>query len=105
MPYDDRDDDDLDDLDISIGRNRRGVNIPNYLILSILTTLFCCWILGIPAIVYAAKVNTLVAQGDYEGARAASNTARAWCIANMVLCLIGMFLYCAAIIATDRRGF
>ncbi len=42
MAYDDRDDDSWDDLDISIGRHRREENIPNYLALSILTTIFCC---------------------------------------------------------------
>ncbi len=55
------------------------VVIPNYLWQAIVCTLCCCWPLGIPAIVYAAQVNTKVGQGDMEGARNASNNARMWC--------------------------
>ena len=55
------------------------VVIPNYLWQAIVCTLCCCWPLGIPAIVYAAQVNTKVGQGDLEGARQASKNARMWC--------------------------
>ena len=53
--------------------------IPNYLWQAIVCTACCCIPLGIPAIVYAAQVNTKVAQGDIEGARASSKNARMWC--------------------------
>ena len=46
-------------------------NIPNYLWQSIVVTLFCCLPFGIPAIVYAAKVDTLKAQGNIAEAMAA----------------------------------
>lgn len=55
------------------------VVIPNYLWQAIACTVCCCWPLGIPAIVYAAQVNTKVGQGDMEGARAASKNAKMWC--------------------------
>jgi hypothetical protein len=57
-----------------------GANIPNYLWQSIVVTIFCCWPLGIPAIVYAAKVDGLRARGDIAGAMAASSSAKTWCI-------------------------
>lgn len=53
--------------------------IPNYLWQSIVVTLFCCWPLGIPAIVFAAKVDGFVARGDIAGAREASGKAKMWC--------------------------
>jgi predicted RNA-binding Zn-ribbon protein involved in translation (DUF1610 family) len=53
--------------------------IPNYLVQSILVTLFCCLIFGIIAIVHAAQVNTKVAAGDHAGAQEASRKAKMWC--------------------------
>ena len=53
--------------------------IPNYLWQAIVCTVCCCIPLGIPAIVYAAQVNTKVVQGDLEGARQSSNNAKMWC--------------------------
>jgi hypothetical protein len=50
--------------------------IPNYLVQSILATLFCCMPLGIVSIVYAAQVNTKQAAGDYAGALNASKQAK-----------------------------
>src|SRR6478752_9603334 len=49
-----------------------GPPIPTYLWQSIVVTFFCCLPLGIPAIVYAAKVDGLKASGDIQGAMAAS---------------------------------
>ena len=53
--------------------------IPNYLVQSILVTLFCCMPLGIPAIVFASQVNGKIAAGDTAGAREASRLAKIWC--------------------------
>ena len=53
--------------------------IPNYLVQSILVTLFCCLPLGIPAIVFAAQVNGKVQSGDIQGAMESSRTAKMWC--------------------------
>jgi hypothetical protein len=53
-------------------------SVPNYLVQSILVTVLCCWPFGIPAIVYAAQVNSKLAQGDYQGAVAASKNAKMW---------------------------
>ncbi|MFD0895150.1 CD225/dispanin family protein [Luteolibacter ambystomatis] len=55
-----------------------GGEIPNYLWQSIVVTILCCWPLGIPAIVFAAKVDGLKARGDIAGALAASKNAKTW---------------------------
>jgi Interferon-induced transmembrane protein/GYF domain 2 len=54
-------------------------DIPNYLVQSILVTLFCCIPFGIPAIVNAARVDTKVMAGDLAGALESSRRARMWC--------------------------
>jgi hypothetical protein len=61
----------------------------NYLVWSILVTLFCCLIPGIVAIVFSAQVNGLWAQGRYAEAQKASARARTWVIISAVLGLIG----------------
>jgi hypothetical protein len=47
----------------------------NWLVESILVTLFCCLPFGIAGIVNAANVNSKYAAGDYIGAEAASKAA------------------------------
>ena len=76
-----------------------GVAVPNYMIGSILTTLFCCLISGIVAIVYSSQVNTKLAQGDIEGAKAASKTAKTWIIINLAIGLLYALLVIAAVLA------
>lgn len=50
----------------------------NWLVESILVTLFCCLPFGIAGIVFASQVNTRFASGDYEGALQASQNAAKW---------------------------
>lgn len=71
--------------------------VPNYLAWSIIVTVLslclCCivgTIPGIVAIVFSAKVNTLLGQGDLAGAQRASNTAKTWCWVTTGLCIIGL---------------
>lgn len=51
---------------------------PNYLVFAILVTIFCCQILGIVSIVFAAQVNSKWNAGDFEGALSASKNAKLW---------------------------
>jgi hypothetical protein len=84
-----------------------GANIPNYLWQSIVVTIFCCWPFGIPAIVYAAKVDGLKARGDIAGAMAASASARTWCIvsAGVILGFAVLWLIAVAIGAASSIQF
>ncbi|MDF3078901.1 MAG: CD225/dispanin family protein [Sphingobacteriaceae bacterium] len=50
----------------------------NWLVESILVTIFCCLPLGIVSIVNAAQVNSRYNAGDYAGAQAASKEAGKW---------------------------
>lgn len=69
-----------------------NVAVPNHMVGAILTTVFCCLIGGIIAIVYASQVNTKLAQGDIAGAQAASKAANGWIIANVILgVVVGLF--------------
>lgn len=52
----------------------------NYLVLAILTTLFCFPPFGIVSIVKATSVNTLWSQGRWAEAQAASASARTWAL-------------------------
>lgn len=54
------------------------VQSKNYLIESILVTIFCCQPFGIISIVYASQVNSKYALGDYEDAKIISKNARKW---------------------------
>lgn len=77
-----------------------NVVVPNHMVGAILTTLFCCLIGGIIAIVYASQVNTKLAQGDIAGAQAASRTANGWIIANVIFGLIIPVFYAIVIAAS-----
>lgn len=51
----------------------------NHLIWAILTTIFCCFPFGIPAIVYSAQVDSRWSQGDKVGAKQKAENAKKWC--------------------------
>lgn len=73
----------------------------NYLALSILATIFCCWPLGIPAIVNAARVDKYWREGDNQSAADASNKAKRWTIiAALAGIVIYSFLFFAAMADT-----
>ncbi len=55
-----------------------GAKPKNWILESILVTLFCCLPLGIVGIVNASKVDSKYASGDYAGAQKASEDAAKW---------------------------
>ncbi|SDZ08204.1 Interferon-induced transmembrane protein [Micromonospora pattaloongensis] len=61
-----------------------GLKPDNYLAWSIVSTIMCCWPMGIPAIVFASRVDSAWIRGDYLGAHEASRKARGWTIASAV---------------------
>lgn len=54
------------------GQPQKPINGTTYLIFAIISTLLCCLPLGIVAIVYACKINSLQRSGDYAGAQNAA---------------------------------
>lgn len=71
----------------------RPAVVPNYLVWSILTTLFCCLPLGVVSLINAAKVDSLVAGGDHDAARVASAQAKKFAIWAAATWGVAMSLY------------
>ena len=65
----------------------------NYLIESILATIFCCLPLGIVSIVFASQVNSKFSVGDYEGAQIASDNAKKWMNWSVISAIVIAVLY------------
>jgi len=70
--------------------------VPNHLawaiVSTVLATCLCCplGLIGIVAIVFSSKVNSLLRIGDLAGAQRASNTAKTWCWVATALAIIGL---------------
>jgi len=79
--------------------------VKNYLVESILCLLCCGGVFAIPALVYAAQVNSKLAQGDYNGAVEASDNAKRWCIIAVCIAVfcngLGLAFYLLAAIAAN----
>lgn len=54
--------------------------VKNYLTEAILCLVCCGGVFAIPAIIYAAQVNTKLQAGDYQGAVDSSQNAKKWCL-------------------------
>jgi hypothetical protein len=78
--------------------------LPNYLWQSIVVALFCCQPLGIPAIVFAAKVDERILRGDIAGARDASRKAKMWCLWSLAAWLVFILCYGALIFYMVSTG-
>jgi hypothetical protein len=52
-----------------------SATVPNNMVLAIIS-IFCCWPLAIPAIIFASQVNQKIAAGDLAGAQDASKKAK-----------------------------
>lgn len=69
--------------------------VPNHLVGAILVTVCCCMPLGVVSILYAAKVNGLLAAGKLRDAQDASKNASIWMwvafglgIVSNIICII-----------------
>lgn len=86
-------------------------SIPNHLAWSIVSTVLatclCCplGLIGIVGIVFSNKVNTLLNQGDFDGARRASDTAKTWCWVATALAIIGLLLNIAMFATGGMEGY
>src|SRR6185436_9110314 len=66
--------------------------VPNYLVPAIIS-IFCCWPLAIPAIIFATQVNGKVAAGDMAGAQDASKKAKMFSFIAIGLGVAGILIY------------
>ena len=71
--------------------------VPNYLVPAIIS-IFCCWPLAIPAIIFATQVNGKVAAGDIAGAQEASKKAKMFSFIAIGLGLAGILIYIIMIV-------
>src|SRR5260370_18959933 len=69
-----------------------SATVPNYLVPDIIS-IFCCWPLAIPAIIFATQVNGKVAAGDIAGAQDASKKAKMFSFIAIGLGLLGIVIY------------
>lgn len=74
------------------------------LVWAILTTLFCCLPLGIVSIVFASKVDSLYAAGDYEGANQAAASAKKWALFAAIGWVVLVVLYIVFIVFLGATG-
>lgn len=69
-----------------------GTPPSNFLIPAILS-IFCCWPLAIPAIIFAMQVNSKAAAGDMQGAMEASKKAKMFSYIGLGLGAISLILW------------
>ena len=69
-----------------------SATVPNYIVPAIIS-IFCCWPLAIPAIIFATQVNGKVAAGDIAGAQEASKKAKMFAFIAIGLGLVGILIY------------
>ena len=86
-------------------------NVPDYLVQSILVTIFCCLPFGIAAIVFAAQANSKKGAGDFGGALESANKAKTFCWIAAGIGLVVGVLYLIFVVAlagsstTSDTGF
>ena len=73
--------------------NTGGRPPKNWLVESILATLFCCLPLGIVGIINATKVESLWNSGDHAGAEKAAADAKKWTMLGFWIGLAFIVLY------------
>ncbi len=76
----------------------------NYLVWAILSTVLCCWPLGIPAIVFSTQVNSKWAMGDRAGAIESARKAKAFAMWGAISVGIIVVLYVLLLIVLALIG-
>ena len=79
----------------NVNANFSGNNLPpkNWLIESILVTVFCCLPLGIVGIINASSVEGKYAKGDIEGANKASSLAKTMVLISAISGFVGVIVW------------
>lgn len=73
--------------------------VKNNLVWAILSTIFCCVPFGIVAIVYAAQVDSKLANHDYNGAVESANKSKTWCWVAFGCGLTALIVYIVIVAA------
>lgn len=81
------------------------VNWVPYLVLSIISTLCCCPPFGIVAIVFSAKINNAMNEGNAEEAKKSAKRAKIWIIVAFVTGIISYILYFALVGFIGAAGY
>lgn len=76
----------------------------NWLVESILVTIFCCLPFGIVAIINAANVNSRLSVGDYAGAQEASANAGKWVKYSLITWAVISVLYVLLVVVLGVGG-
>ena len=80
----------------------------NYLVWAILSTICCCVITGIIAIIYSAQVNGKWQSGDQAGAEQASSRAKMWFVIGIAIwavVVLGYVIYIVSVGAEALNNF
>ena len=76
----------------------------NYLVWAILSTLFCCWPVGIVSIVNAAKVDAEWNKGNYAEAQKCSDNAKKFATISAIVGAVCLILYFVLVFAGAVSG-
>ena len=76
----------------------------NNLVWAIVSTILCCWPLGIVSIIKSTKVNSLWAQGDHAGAQKSADDAKKWAIYSAIGAAVFWVLYIILIVVLGVAG-
>ncbi|MGH8992647.1 MAG: CD225/dispanin family protein, partial [Acidimicrobiia bacterium] len=83
-----------------------GPKPENNLVWAILSTIFCCLPLGIASIVFAAQVDGKWSQGDYQGAREASEKAKKFAMISAGVGLgLAILFFVATMIGSSETNY
>src|SRR5712691_355787 len=74
-----------------------SATVPNYMVQAIIS-IFCCWPLAIPAIIFATQVNSKLAAGDTAGAEDSSKKAKMFSFIAIGLGLLCILCYVIIIV-------
>jgi hypothetical protein len=80
-----------------------SATVPNYLVPAIIS-IFCCWPLAIPAIIFATQVNGKAQAGDIAGAQEASKKAKMFSFLAIGLGAAGILIYVIMVLVLGVGG-
>ena len=92
-------------MESSSQSQNQGPMPKNWLVESILVTIFCCLPFGIAGIVFASQVNSKYQTGDFAGALVASKEAGKWTKIGFWIGLAGIVIYIIVILLTGGAFF